>query len=149
MRTVKTCYRVIAAVLAVLMSVMLAQAANACSRVTWLGPEGAVITGRSMDWPYSFHSHLYAYPRGLEQNGAGGVNSLKWTTKYGAIVVAGTTEGVMMVESEAKELTEDQMLGAVLFAHDEFQVVINAVADIAHRPFEWPEFCPPDFVSVC
>ena len=88
----KTCYRVIAAALAVLMSVMLAPAANACSRVTWLGPDGAVITGRSMDWPYSFHSHLYAYPRGLEQNGAGGVNSLKWTTKYGAIVVAGTTD---------------------------------------------------------
>lgn len=56
MRTVKTCYRVIAAALAVLMSVMLAPAANACSRVTWLGPDGAVITGRSMDWPYSFHS---------------------------------------------------------------------------------------------
>ena len=85
-------YRVIAAVLAVLMSVMLAPAANACSRVTWLGPDGAVITGRSMDWPYSFHSHLYAYPRGLEQNGAGGIKSLTWTTKFGAIVVAGTTD---------------------------------------------------------
>ena len=36
-----------------------------------------------------------------------------------------------MVESEAKELTEDQMLGAVLFAHDEFQVVINAVKELA------------------
>jgi penicillin V acylase-like amidase (Ntn superfamily) len=92
MTTVKISYRVIAAILTVLTAVMLAPAANACSRVTWLGPEGAVITGRSMDWPYSFHSHLYAYPRGLEQNGAGGINSLKWTTKYGAIVVAGTTD---------------------------------------------------------
>ena len=47
------------------------------------------------------------------------------------MVVAGTKDAVLMVESEAKELTEDQMLGAVLFAHDEFQVVINAVAELA------------------
>ncbi len=47
------------------------------------------------------------------------------------MVVAGTSEAVLMVESEAKELTEDQMLGAVLFAHDEFQVVINAIKELA------------------
>ncbi len=47
------------------------------------------------------------------------------------MVVAGTKDAVLMVESEAKELTEDQMLGAVLFAHDEFQVVINAIAELA------------------
>lgn len=47
------------------------------------------------------------------------------------MVVAGTKDAVLMVESEAKELTEDQMLGAVLFAHDEFQSVITAVAELA------------------
>jgi polyribonucleotide nucleotidyltransferase len=47
------------------------------------------------------------------------------------MVVAGTKDAVLMVESEAKELTEDQMLGAVLFAHDEFQSVIKAVAELA------------------
>src|SRR3990167_10187716 len=47
------------------------------------------------------------------------------------MVVAGTKDAVLMVESEAKELTEDQMLGAVLFAHDEFQVVIKAVTELA------------------
>ncbi len=41
------------------------------------------------------------------------------------MVVAGTEEAVLMVESEAQELTEDQMLGAVLFAHQEFQAVIQ------------------------
>jgi choloylglycine hydrolase len=70
----------------------LAPAAEACSRVTWLGPDGAVITGRSMDWPYSFHSHLYAVPAGSTQNGNGGPNSLTWTRKYGAVEVAGTTD---------------------------------------------------------
>ncbi|WP_028241603.1 polyribonucleotide nucleotidyltransferase [Stutzerimonas azotifigens] len=47
------------------------------------------------------------------------------------MVVAGTEEAVLMVESEAKELTEDQMLGAVLFAHQEFQAVIQAVKEFA------------------
>ncbi|MDF5980639.1 polyribonucleotide nucleotidyltransferase [Pseudomonas aeruginosa] len=47
------------------------------------------------------------------------------------MVVAGTEDAVLMVESEADELTEDQMLGAVLFAHDEFQAVIRAVKELA------------------
>jgi polyribonucleotide nucleotidyltransferase len=47
------------------------------------------------------------------------------------MVVAGTEDAVLMVESEAKELTEDQMLGAVLFAHQEFQVAIQAIKEFA------------------
>ena len=46
------------------------------------------------------------------------------------MVVAGTQDAVLMVESEAKELTEDQMLGAVLFAHQEMQVVIKAIEEL-------------------
>jgi polyribonucleotide nucleotidyltransferase len=46
------------------------------------------------------------------------------------MVVAGTQDAVLMVESEAKELTEDQMLGAVLFAHQEMQVVIKAISEL-------------------
>ena len=46
------------------------------------------------------------------------------------MVVAGTQDAVLMVESEAKELTEDQLLGAVLFAHQEMQVVIKAIAEL-------------------
>lgn len=84
--------RPIAALLALALALVLAPAANACSRVTWLGPDGMVITGRSMDWPYSFNSHLYAMPAGSTQDGSGGVNSLTWTRKYGAIEVAGTTD---------------------------------------------------------
>ena len=82
----------LAAFLAVALALSLAPAAGACSRVTWLGPNGMVITGRSMDWPYSFHSHLYAVPAGSTQDGSGGVNSLTWTRKYGAIEVAGTSD---------------------------------------------------------
>jgi len=47
------------------------------------------------------------------------------------MVVAGTADAVLMVESEAQELSEDQMLGAVLFAHQEMQVVIKAIQELA------------------
>ncbi len=47
------------------------------------------------------------------------------------LVVAGTEKAVLMVESEAGELTEDQMLGAVLFGHQEMQAVIEAIKEFA------------------
>ncbi|MDT8429724.1 MAG: polyribonucleotide nucleotidyltransferase [Pseudomonadales bacterium] len=47
------------------------------------------------------------------------------------MVVAGTKSAVTMVESEAKQLSEDQMLGAVLFAHEAMQVVISAIEELA------------------
>lgn len=47
------------------------------------------------------------------------------------LVVAGTSDAVLMVESEAQELTEDQMLGAVLFGHMEMQVAVNAIKEFA------------------
>ncbi len=49
------------------------------------------------------------------------------------MVVAGTRDAVLMVESEAKELSEDQMLGAVLFAHQEMQTVIKAVDELVEE----------------
>ncbi|HEX5327978.1 MAG TPA: polyribonucleotide nucleotidyltransferase, partial [Acetobacteraceae bacterium] len=49
------------------------------------------------------------------------------------LVVAGTSEGVLMVESEAHELAEDVMLGAVTFGHQSFQPVIRAVIELAER----------------
>ncbi|MDX1491959.1 MAG: polyribonucleotide nucleotidyltransferase [Pseudohongiellaceae bacterium] len=46
------------------------------------------------------------------------------------MVVAGTKSAVLMVESEAKQLSEDQMLGAVLYGHEAMQVVIDAIAEL-------------------
>ena len=57
------------------------------------------------------------------------------------MVVAGTDEAVLMVESEAKGLTEDQMLGGVLYAHQEMQVAIEAIkefaAEVGKPRWEW------------
>lgn len=49
------------------------------------------------------------------------------------MVVAGTEHAVLMVESEAKELSEDVMLGAVMFAHREMQTVINVIKEMAEE----------------
>ncbi len=57
------------------------------------------------------------------------------------LVVAGTEKAVLMVESEAKELPEDIMLGAVMFGHQQMQIAINAIKefakDVAKTPFDW------------
>ena len=56
------------------------------------------------------------------------------------LVLAGTAEGVLMVESEAHELTEEVMLGAVTFGHQSFQPVIQAIIELAERAAKepWP-----------
>ncbi|WP_029010755.1 polyribonucleotide nucleotidyltransferase [Azospirillum halopraeferens] len=59
------------------------------------------------------------------------------------LVVAGTTEGVLMVESEARELSEEVMLGAVMFGHKNFQPVIEAIIDLAEQCAKEPWEIPP------
>ena len=54
------------------------------------------------------------------------------------LVVAATGDAVMMVESEAKELAEEEMLGAVMFAHDECKKVVNLIIDLAEKAAKEP-----------
>ena len=54
------------------------------------------------------------------------------------LVVAATNDAVMMVESEAKELTEEEMLGAIMFAHDESRKVIGAIINLAEQAAKDP-----------
>ena len=58
------------------------------------------------------------------------------------LVVAGTTEGVLMVESEAKELSEEIMLGAVMFGHRSFQPVLQAIIELAEAAAKEPWAMP-------
>ena len=57
------------------------------------------------------------------------------------LMVAGTKDAVLMVESEAKELSEDIMLGAVMFGHEQMQVAIDAIsefaAEVGNEAWEW------------
>ena len=68
-----------------------AAAAEACSRATWLGPNNAVLTGRTMDWPYAFNTHFFIFPRGTRNVGIRGPGGLTWESKYGTVVAGGTT----------------------------------------------------------
>ena len=65
------------------------------------------------------------------------------------LVVAGTTDAVLMVESEAKELSEEMMLGAVMFGHAGFQPVIEAIIRLAERSSRAPrDFTAPDEAAL-
>ena len=88
-------------------------AALAVSGIPFAGPIGAARVG--------FVEDRYVLNPGYEELESSHLN----------MVVAGTKSAVLMVESEAKELTEDQMLGAVLFGHQEMQVVIDTIGELA------------------
>jgi len=69
------------------------------------------------------------------------------------MVIAGSDQAVIMVESEAKELSEDQMLGGILFAHQEMQVIIEnikeMVSEVGKPSFEYvPKTLDPELVSL-
>ena len=65
------------------------------------------------------------------------------------LVIAGTKDAVMMVESEAYELTEAEMLGAVKFGHEAMQPVIDMIIDFAEEAAKEPfDFSPPDISDI-
>ena len=65
------------------------------------------------------------------------------------LVVAGTKDAVMMVESEAYELTEEEMLGAVNFAHEQIQPVIDLIIELAEVAAKEPfDFQAPDYSEL-
>ncbi len=101
-------------------------AALAISGVPFAGPIGAARVG--------FEQGQYVLNPGYEALEKSSLN----------MVVAGTESAVLMVESEADELSEDQMLGAVLFGHQEMQVAIKAISELAAEVGnETWEFVPP------
>lgn len=89
-------------------------AALAISGIPFAGPIGAARVAYTDEAGYTLNPSFEAQ-----------------TTSDLDMVVAGTADAVLMVESEAKELSEDVMLGAVLFAHDEMQTVVKAIGEFA------------------
>jgi polyribonucleotide nucleotidyltransferase len=84
------------------------------------------------------------------QDGIYSLNPSKTALQSSALdlVVAGTEKAVLMVESEAKELPEDVMLGAVLFGHQQMQIAIKAIKEFAKEvgnpPMGWQPLQPHD-----
>ncbi len=116
-----------------IVSMIGASAALTISGIPFLGPIAGARVGY-IDGNYALNPTLSELPR----------SDLD-------LVVAGTGEGVLMVESEAKELPEHVMLGAVTFGHREFQPVIQAIIDLAEtcarEPWNLPP-TPPEFEEI-
>ncbi|MBB5319917.1 polyribonucleotide nucleotidyltransferase [Marinobacter oulmenensis] len=95
-------------------AMLAASAALAISGIPFDGPIGAARVGFTNENGYVLNPSFEALETSLLD-----------------MVVAGTEDAVLMVESEAKGLTEDQMLGGVLFAHQEMQTAITAIKEFA------------------
>ncbi|MFN4222910.1 MULTISPECIES: polyribonucleotide nucleotidyltransferase [Novosphingobium] len=104
-----------------IVAMIAASAALTISGVPFMGPIGAARVGY-VDGEYVLNPKQDA---ALEQGRLD-------------LVVAATDSAVMMVESEAKELTEEEMLGAVMFAHDECRKVIGAIIELAEKAAKDP-----------
>ena len=101
-------------------------AALAVSGIPFAGPIAAARVG--------FSDGRYLLNPGIEALSSSALN----------MVVAGTESAVLMVESEAKELSEDQMLGGVLYGHMEMQKAISAIKELAAEAGKTPwDFEPP------
>ena len=59
-----------------------------CTRIVYQGPNGTILTARSMDWKEDLKTNLWVFPRGMERNGEAGLNSLKWKSKYGSVIAS-------------------------------------------------------------
>jgi polyribonucleotide nucleotidyltransferase len=110
-----------------------ASAALAISGIPFAEPIGAARVGYDAETGYMLNPDYEALETSLLD-----------------MVVAGTQSAVLMVESEAKQLSEDQMLGAVLYAHQEMQVVIGAInelkAEVGKPVWDWEP--APENVSL-
>jgi polyribonucleotide nucleotidyltransferase len=102
------------------LAMVAASAALTLSGAPFMGPIGAARVG--------FVNNEYVLNPALEE----------MTESHLDLVVAGTADAVLMVESEAKELNEDVMLGAVMFGHRHFQPVIDAIIKLAEKAAKEP-----------
>ncbi|MBN9145844.1 MULTISPECIES: polyribonucleotide nucleotidyltransferase [unclassified Novosphingobium] len=103
-----------------IVAMIAASAALTISGVPFMGPIGAARVG--------FKDGEYQLNPSMAQVAEGRLD----------LVVAATGNAVMMVESEAKELSEEEMLGAVMFAHAESRKVVNAIIELAEKAAKEP-----------
>ena len=104
-----------------ILAMIAASAALTLSGVPFMGPIGAARVGFSKEGEYILNPPQAQIAEGRLD-----------------LVVAGTRDAVMMVESEAKELSEEEMLGAVMFAHKSMQPVIEAIIKLAEQAAKEP-----------
>ncbi|AQG81981.1 linear amide C-N hydrolase [Spirosoma montaniterrae] len=139
------------------------QDTKACTRVVYQGPNGTVITARSMDWRGEIPADLWAFPKGIERTGEVGPMSIKWKSKYGSVATSSfdvaTSDGMnekglvgntlWLVESKYPEFKKDgNKKGLAIslwlqYTLDNFATVAEAVADFRKGEFDvFSDFVP-------
>ncbi|MUV15487.1 linear amide C-N hydrolase [Noviluteimonas gilva] len=133
-------------------AIALASPADACTRVLYVGDEGLVVTGRSMDWAEDMHSNVWVFPRGMARDGASGANTVKWTSKYGSLAItaydAGTADGMnekglvmnglYLVESDYGKPDKRPTMSVMVagqYVLDNFATVAEVVDDLRAERF--------------
>ncbi|MBU6296690.1 MAG: polyribonucleotide nucleotidyltransferase [Alphaproteobacteria bacterium] len=109
-----------------IVAMVAASAALTISGIPFMGPIGAARVG-FIDGEYVLNPEIDSMPNSKLD-----------------LVVAGTASAVLMVESEAQELTESEMLGAVMFGHKQMQTVIDGIIKLAEKAAKEPRDVPAD-----
>ncbi len=77
---------------------LFATPAETCSRILWNDNGRSAIVGRNMDWFENIKSNMWILPRGMERSGLAQTNPLRWTSKYGSLIITaydvGTADGI-------------------------------------------------------
>jgi len=151
MQRKRSCFAVLA--LSVITAMAPVAPALACTRTLYVGANGTVITGRNMDWSEDMASNLWVFPAGMQRDGAAGPDSVKWTSKYGSVIVssyeAGTGDGLnerglvanllYLAESDYGTPTRKRALLSIAawaqYALDNYATVAEAVAALREEPF--------------
>lgn len=148
----RLCSSVATVVYATVLTATIVSTAAACTRAVYIGTGETVITGRSMDWAEDMHANLWAFPRGMERDGAAGTNTPKWISKYGSVVASGYDLGsadgmnekglvanlLFLAESDYGDTEGKPALSMALWAQyvlDNFASVSEAVDALEKEPF--------------
>ena len=125
-----------------------------CTRALYVGTDGTVITGRSMDFREDLRTNLWVFPRGMQRDGAAGSGSPRWVSKYASVIAAGydaaSTDGMnekglvanILYLAEADYGAIDPArphLSITLwsqYALDQFATVAEAVGALRSEPFQ-------------
>ena len=114
---------------------------EACTRVVYEGPEGMIITGRTMDWKEDPQTNLYIFPRGMHRKGAESARTIDWKSKYGSVVAAGYEIGI------CDGLNEKGLVANLLFLPESIYELENDTRPVMGLSI-WTQYILDNFATV-
>ncbi|WP_413582408.1 linear amide C-N hydrolase [Bdellovibrio sp. HCB288] len=146
------------ACICILLSVLIVEPGNACTRFLWKSSDQNTVIGRNMDWGEEMGSNMWLLPRGMERQGGVTDNPLNWTSKYGSVILTaydiGTADGINEkgLVANILYLTESDFgirntqlpgISVSLWAQyflDNFETVKEALGSLEAKPFQIQTF---------